>query len=443
MKGATRSITWLTVAAMATLVLACQEAPVVPAKEEPPPPPPKPTLLGTWERVVDAVDDDGDVRTATERLVFSESGKAFWHAEQLEIFGEERHSPYGHIADYSETEDTITKTFTDWDDQADDWDTMPTTINKSFSLSGSGDVLFVHHWGSNEQEDSFERYNRVQAPVPSNPTLLGTWRYVGGYWDEDGLSGTTTHTLTFTENRYIVYEVQRIDDEIVNGWASSGRWDFTASRVTKTFAHRYRDDDDNWVVEERSFDKEFSWGAAGELFVMDWGDDPENAGDVQSPEIQRYSRVTSPLPPLAGTWVQEWTSERDGELQTDRETITIGDSFTYRRERDAGMSSFSWSYTGSWRQEESKGFLFVDVQSVSVTPAEDWPPDVAERLTSQWEQPEGHEIRIAYAPTGIRNTMTVSRYSEEQRYDENTDMWVDRELFPYGDYVGRFERQGP
>ena len=442
MKGATRSITWLAVVAMATLALACQEAPVVPAKEEPLPQ--KPTLYGTWERVVEAVDDDGHVRTATERLVFSESDKAFWHVEQLEISGEKRHSPYGHIADWNATEDTITKTVIDWDDQADDRDTMPTTINKSYSLSGSGDVLFVHHWGSNEQEDSFERYNRVQDPVPSNPTLLGsTWEYVDGYWDDHVLSGTTTHTLTFTENRYIVYEVQRVDGEIVNDWASSGKWSATASSVTKTFAHRYRDDDDNRVVEERSFNKEFSWGAGGELFVIAWGNDPENAGDVQSPDIERYSRVTSPLPPLAGTWVQERTSERDGELQTDRETITIGDSFTYRRELDAGMNSFSWSYTGSWRHEESEGFLIVDVHSVSVTPAENWPPDVAERLTSQWERLKGHEMRIAYAPTGIPNTMTVSPYNREQEYDENTDTWVDAELFPYGGYFGRFERQGP
>ena len=187
---------------------------------------------------------------------------------------------------------------------------MPTIHNKSYSLSASGDVLFVHVWDSHsEQEDRFERYTRVPDPLPSNPTLLGTWQYIGGYWDDSGLAGTTTRTLTFTENRYILYEVQRVDDEIVDDWAPSGTWSATASSVTKTTAHGYRDDDDKWVVEERSFEKEFSWGAGGELFVIEWGHDPE-AGEVQSPEIERYMPLTDPLPPLAGTWVHDFEEER-------------------------------------------------------------------------------------------------------------------------------------
>ena len=38
MKGTTRSMTWLAMVVMATLVLACQQA-VTPVKEEPQPPP--------------------------------------------------------------------------------------------------------------------------------------------------------------------------------------------------------------------------------------------------------------------------------------------------------------------------------------------------------------------------------------------------------------------
>ena len=93
--------------------------------------------------------------------MFSESGKAFWHVDQFNASGEERHGPYGHIADWKATDDTITKTFIGWDDQTQDWDTMRTMIDKSYSLSDSGDVLFVHNWGDEERVDSFERYTRV------------------------------------------------------------------------------------------------------------------------------------------------------------------------------------------------------------------------------------------------------------------------------------------
>ena len=437
MKRATRSIiTWLAVAAMATLVLACEQAtpapaatPPAPAPEEPSPE--KPTLYGTWERVFEWFDGDGDAISTTERLVFSESGKAFWHVDQFNLFGDDRHSPNGHIADWKATDDTITKTFIGWDDQTDDWDTMPTMIDKSYSLSDSGDVLFVHNWGDEERVDSFERYTRVPDPLPSNPTFFGTWQYVSGYWDDSGLAGTTTRTLTFTENRWILYEVQTVDDEIVDDWTPSGRWSATASSVTKTTAHADRDDDGNWDVEERSFAKEFSWGAGGELFVIDWTHDPET-GEVQGPEIERYMPLTDLLPPLAGTWVHDFEEERDGER------MTIGDAFTYTYQGEEDGTVYTWSFSGSWRHEKAKAFLHVDSQSV--TYSETYDAEAAEWFDSRFD---GHEVRIAYAPSGIADTMVVSLFWGEVQYDENTDTWTNNEGSPYGRYDRRFVRQGP
>ena len=431
-------MTWLAMGAMATLVLACQQA-VTPVKEEPQPPP-KPTLVGTWERVTEWEDEDGDRITSTNRLVFAENGKAFHHVMQWNLVGEEHHGPYGDIADWSATEDTITRTFILWDDQQDDWGDTSITLDKTYSLSDSGEVLFVHCWECRDRQDQFERYSRVQDPVPQNPSLLGTWQYVGSYWDDDGLVGTSTSTLTFTENRYILYEVDRIDDDVIDSSASSGTWNVAASRVTKTFAHRERDDDGNWMVEERSFEKEYSWGAGGELFVVDWRGNWEGVSEQQNPSIQRYTRVADPLPPLAGTWVYELIRERDGELETYRDTMTIDDSFTYTYESERGTRSYDISYTGSWRHEESKMFLFVDVHSASVNFGEDYAPELSSQVKSELE---GHEMRIAYAPTGIPNKIAVSSHTREREYTENTDMWVDSEL-PYGDYDVLFERQdGP
>ena len=169
MKGAYRSIiTWLGVATISGLVLACQET--TPAAPAPDPDPPMPTLVGTWEQVTEWDDDDGDIRPVTIRLVLTESGKAFWHVDQLELSGDSHHDPYGHIADWSFTEGTITKTFFHDNDDDNQWESG--TIDKSYYLTDAGNVLFVHHWESDEAEDAFERYTRVQDPVPSNPTLL-------------------------------------------------------------------------------------------------------------------------------------------------------------------------------------------------------------------------------------------------------------------------------
>jgi hypothetical protein len=435
MKGATRSIiAWLAVAAMTTLVLACQEVMPAPAASQEEPPAATPTLLGTWERIHEGFDRDGDLITTTTRLVFAESGKAesgkaFWHNSQFDLNGDDRHDPYGNIADWSATEDTIiTKTFIDDEDDDGQWDSA--TIDKSYYLSGSGNVLFVHHWDSDETEDAFERYTRVQDPVPSNPTLLGTWEAEGVYHEHDDLLddyvivGKKITTLTFTENRYILVETPRDGDEVVDYWHSSGTWTpATESRVTKTFvAERHRDDDGTWTLEKRSFDKEYTWGAGGELFVMEWRGDWENAGDAARPYIERYTRVENPLPPLAGTWV--WQDE-GGQARIRRYTLTIGEAFTYRFDVEVGGENiFSWSYTGSWRQDESKQYLFVDVQSVVHSN-----PEVADRYL-------GHELRFAYAAAGIRDEMLVSGPEFERTYDSATDTWAESEDFPYGAYFG-------
>ena len=447
MKGATRSITaWLAVAAMTTLVLACKEVVPAPApvvKEDPPAPtpqePPAPTLLGTWERVTEWGDDDGDDRIATIRLVFSETGRAFWHVLQFDTSGDERHSPYGHVADWSVTDDTVTKTFIDEEDGQ--WHTR--TIDKSYHLSTSGNVLFIHDWGSDETVDEFEHYTRIQDPVPSSPTLLGTWEYERGHYqydelvDEHVLVGKSKLTLTFTENRYIRVETPRIGDEVVDYGHSSGTWKATESSVTKTFAERSRDDDGNVAIEEFSFDKEYAWGAGGELFVIEWEGDPD-PGETQSPEVERYTRVESPLPPLAGTWVFEFEEEHDGERRTDRHTMTIGDTFAYTFRGEEDGTIYTWSFGGSWRHEEATAFLYVDSQSVTYSDTYD--SDAAEWFDSRFD---GQEVRIAYAPSGVADTMVVSLFWGEVQFDVDTDTWTDNETSPYGRYDWRFVRQGP
>ena len=63
----------------------------------------------------------------------------------------------------------------------------------------------------------------------------------------------------------------------------------TESSVTKTFvAERHHNDDGTWTIEERSFEKRYAWGAGGELFVIEWRGDREDANEAASPGIERY-----------------------------------------------------------------------------------------------------------------------------------------------------------
>ena len=441
MTHAIRSIlAGLAVAAAAILVVACERAPVAP------PEPPKPTLLGTWEQATEWDDGDGDVRPVTIRLVFSGSGKAFWHVAQLELSGEDRHDPYGHIAGWTATEDTITKTYIHDDDDDGQWESG--TIDKSYYLTDSGNVLFVHHWENDETEGAFERYTRVQAPVPSNPTLLGTWESEGVYYEHDDLhddyviAGKKNATLTFTEDRWILVETP-LDEagEVTDYWSNSGAWTpATESSVTKTFvAERHRNDDGTLTIEERSFEKHYAWGAGGELFVIEWRGDWEDANDAASPYIERYRRVENPLPALEGVWVwwTEWERD-DGQVFVFRVTLTIGETLTYLWEQELGGAfDLSYSITGSWRHDESRQFMILDMPDAVITNP-GWSP---ERVDSWTRAHKGHPLPLAYASAGAPDQMMISSWHREQDYDANTNTRVDSEEYPYGGYYRAYAKQ--
>ena len=436
MRKATRSfiVAGLAATAMAALVLACTEM-----TPEPTPEPPAPTLPGTWESVFKSTDSDGDVRQVTDRLVFSASGKAFWHTTQFELSGDDRHHPHGDIADWRATGDTITKTFLHDHDDDGQWDSA--TIEKEYYLSASGNELFVHHWGSDETENSFDRYTRVQEPVPANPTLLGTWEGDTVRWGDDGPEGRGKITLTFTENRWIRVETQLDDAGETDYGSSSGAWTpVTESSVTKTFVgDRHSDDDGTWTIEERSFEKHYAWGAGGELFVIDWRGDWENANDAASPHIERYRRVENPLPSLEGVWIvrDEWEDD-DGQVYRSRTRLTMGEEFEWLgEERVGGAIEVSLTISGSWRHDEKRQFIIVDVRDAVIT-APHWS---AEDVVLWTREHKGHQLRFAYASAGAPDRMMISSFHREQDYDVATNIWADSGGFPHGGYHYPFVKQ--
>ena len=439
MKGAYRSI--ITGLAVAALVLACKETtpvtPPAPAPEDPTPP--KPTLVGTWEQVTEWEDDDGDVRPVTIKLVLTESGKAFWHVDQLELSGEERHEPYGHFANWKSTTDTITKTFVHDDDDDGQWESG--TIDKSYHMSDSGSVLFVHHWESDEKEDRYERYTRVRDPVPSNPILLGTWESVGVYHEHDDLlddyivAGKETITLTFTKSRYILVETRRDGDEMVDYSHSSGTWTpAMEGSVTKTsVAERRRHDDGNWTIETRSFDKEYAWGAGGELFVIRWEDDPDE-GETQNPYIERYTRVESPLPAsMIGSWAGPRYENVEGTwtfTETWRFILRTDDTVTMEVVPEPEFAARPFPEADPYPPQCFHGTLTLDPSELFITFT-----NTTSNASNNVEVFENKTWRNAYAPTDRQDVIVMSTWWNEQLWPEQIAAeWPDNPRFPYGGY---------
>ncbi len=444
MKGAYGSvITWLGVAAIAGLVLGCQETtPATPAD----PDPPMPTLVGTWEQVTEWDDDDGDIRPVTIKLILTESGKAFWHVDQLELSGEESHDPYGHVADWIATEDTITKTFIHDNDDDDQWESG--TIDKSYYLSDSGNVLFVHHWESDEEEDAFERYTRVQDRVPSNPTLLGTWESVGVYHEHDDLlddyvvAGKEIITLTFTKSRYILVETRRDGDETVDHSHSSGTWTSAMQGiVTKTVADRRADDDGNVIVDDKSFDKEYAWGAGGELFIIRWDDDPD-AGETQRPRIERYARVENPLPDsMIGSWAGPRYENIEGTwtfTETWRFILRADDTVTFEVVPEPAYVQVPSPGADPLPPSCFHGTLTIDISELFITFTNTTSNvrDVNAQLF------DNKTWRNAYAPTDRRDVIVMSTWWSEQLWpghalpveEQIAAVWKDSPWAPYGNY---------
>ena len=249
-------------------------------------------------------------------------------------------------------------------------------------------------------------------PEPPKPTLIGTWQFVSPEHDDDGmLERTETLTLTFTSaGRFIeFYVVRRLDGSIEDRWRETGTWTATQGTVTKTL-YEWDDENDRRFEEPTTINKHYTWGDdSGEvLFIHPWG------ATIDEHYFVRGIRVEDPIPyPLTGTW----TGFRYWDVDQRPWTFTFGDTFT--EHYDDGEETFT--LTGEWRLDEENLYFFVTVENASDTrggvAAEDFD---ATRFVE-------HELRYAFAPTGLDNTILLSPFGIERSYDVVTSMWVDRE----------------
>ena len=272
-----------------------------------------------------------------------------------------------------------------------------------------------------------------QPPPTPKPTLVGTFQRDHTWQEEDGTEITTTTLLTFTETRFIEVNVERLSSGVVHDrWSTPGTWTHTESMVTKIY-HPWDDDEGRRSEQAVSIVKEYVWGdeERNVLFVHPWDwDDPAH-------EFHRFQRVENPLPPesIAGVWKDRSEDEERG-ITWDWSLTVTSDSFTYRNEIREGDELRVFSFMGRSRLDPVNNFLFVNVESIqSIVNGERH-----ERYDLQAAVHIGHELRLAYAPTGIPNTLAISQHFRELQYDDEEMTWIDRPLFPYGEYWF-FERQ--
>ena len=246
-------------------------------------------------------------------------------------------------------------------------------------------------------------------PTPAKPTLIGTWQFMSPSRDDDGMVvGSETRTLTFTPERFIEFNVAReTDGTITDRWRETGTWTATEDTVSKTY-YRWDDQNERRFDETTTTDKNYVWGdeAREVLFVHPWGSDDDES------HYDRGTRVNDPIPyPLTGTW----TGFRYWDVAQRDWTFTFGDSFTESFDNGARM----FTLTGQWRLDEENLFFFVTVESAS---------DVIDGVANEDFDPSkfvGHELRYAYAPSGLANTILLSPFGVEREYDDATSMWVE------------------
>ena len=173
----------VTVVALATflVVLGCQQA-MAPIAEPPPAlEAPEPTLVGTWQFIRPERDDSGmSVNTVTLTLTFTKSRFVEFHV---------RRGSDGNITEYWRetgtwiaTDDIVTKTYFEWDEQNRQRYADATMVDKNYAWGDEArDVLFIHSWESNGEEDRYQRGTRIKDPITY--PLTGVWK--GDYlWDK-------------------------------------------------------------------------------------------------------------------------------------------------------------------------------------------------------------------------------------------------------------------
>ena len=164
---------------------------------------PKEALMGTWQTVQEERDGDGNVMGSTTfTLTFTKTRAILLHTER-DSDGEVVESNWCQCESgtWEANEYTITKTRVPWLEDAEKWGSEKTSVARDYVfVDDAKSVLLVHSWEGHEPTIDFQRYTRIENPIPGGE-VTGAW--AGKIeWPPrpTGAQATTLWTFAFGES---------------------------------------------------------------------------------------------------------------------------------------------------------------------------------------------------------------------------------------------------
>ena len=272
----------------------------------------------------------------------------------------------------------------------------------------------------------------VPAALTPTESLMGAvWVHEDSWTDDDIVQGPRRYMLVFTKERWVGHFAHFRADGTFHeeeSYTQSGTWTATDTEIIRTWS-----DDDTL----RSLPKAYTWGndQRTALYLKIW--ERENAFD--DVDYWLYTKGESTGADLTGTWRYERWEEHeddDGNVRQEFRTWTLeitGAALTYtftsQLQEDLGTDIMHvWVQTGTLEQDTEEMFLWQTLTAVS----ENGQPDQSPELI-------GQRLRWGYLQVG--NSLIVSPFWDEVRYDDDLGVWTDHPDVPFGNYWLRLVKQ--
>ena len=146
---------------------------------------PAAALIGTWQTVHEERDDNGNVTaTTTFALTFTKTRAILLHTER-DSDGKIIEADWCQCesATWEANNSTITKTRVPWledapnpyNDELGFWGSEKISVDRDYVfVDDAKTVLLIHPWEGHEATETFERYTRIENPIPSG-SATGMW----------------------------------------------------------------------------------------------------------------------------------------------------------------------------------------------------------------------------------------------------------------------------
>lgn len=211
---------------------------------------PKEALMGTWQTVHEEHDHNGNVTgTTTFALTFTKTRAILLHTER-DSDGQIVEADWCQCESgtWEANETTITKTRVPWLEEAESWGSEKVSVARDYVfVDDAKKVLLVHSWEGHEPTTSFQRYTRVDNPIPGG-SITGMWAGQIDWPRPEGEKRLTRWEFTFgesftehavtTKDPGVPYSVENF---ILSGSATYDTEDYVFSVTVETHTRTFDD----------------------------------------------------------------------------------------------------------------------------------------------------------------------------------------------------------